>query len=57
MKASPAAAAVPARKAVGRFQKSGNVVRMPKAASESAIIAGIVWLLSKTPRTSPVAPK
>ena len=29
MKASPDAAAVPARNAVGRLQKSGNVVRMP----------------------------
>ncbi|MGC2224232.1 MAG: hypothetical protein WA624_18745 [Methylocella sp.] len=32
MKAIPAAAAVPARNAVGRVQKSGNVVRMPRPA-------------------------
>jgi hypothetical protein len=36
MKASPAAAAVPARNTVGRLQKSGNVVRMPKAANRAA---------------------
>src|SRR5471032_191254 len=54
--AIPAAAPVPAKNAVGRLQKSGNVVRMPIVANVSPSMAIGVFVDHTTDTTSPNAP-
>ena len=56
MSAMPAAAPVPARKAVGKLQNSGSVVRMPIVPSVSAAIASVVLVCQTAESTSPIAP-
>src|SRR5690606_8579808 len=56
IKAMPAAAANPPRKAVGSVQNNGNVLMMPIVAKQNAAIARISLLEASTLPTSPAPP-